>query len=97
MTAVVLRADASASVGTGHVMRCLALAQAVAAAGGRAVLAVAECPEPLVERARGAGVHVERLDAEVGSADDVAATLEAARRSVKCQGRLTHLGSPSAD
>jgi len=78
MTAVVLRADASASVGTGHVMRCLALAQAVAAAGGRAVLAVAECPEPLVERARGAGVHVERLDAEVGSADDVAATLEVA-------------------
>ena len=42
---VVFRADASAAIGLGHVARCLALAQALMAQGGRCGLVVRE-PEP---------------------------------------------------
>ena len=79
MNALVLRSDASASQGTGHVMRCLALALALRERGVVPVMASAECPEALVERIRSAGVRVVRMDEEVGSAEDAAATLRIAR------------------
>jgi UDP-2,4-diacetamido-2,4,6-trideoxy-beta-L-altropyranose hydrolase len=61
-------------MGTGHVMRCLALAQAWQDAGGRAVFASAECPAPLAERLRGEGAEVARLEAEPGGEKDASAT-----------------------
>ena len=79
MTTVVLRADASVGVGTGHVMRSLALAQAISTAGGEPLLAVAECPEELLGRARSVGVGTHVLGVDVGSDRDVAATLALAR------------------
>jgi UDP-2,4-diacetamido-2,4,6-trideoxy-beta-L-altropyranose hydrolase len=79
MNAIVLRSDASASQGTGHVMRCLALALALRERGVVPVMASAECPEALVERVRSAGVRVVHLGEEVGSAEDAAATLRIAR------------------
>lgn len=78
MNAIVLRADASASQGTGHVMRCLALALALRERGVTPVMASAECPEALVERVLSAGVKVARLGEEVGTAEDAAATLRIA-------------------
>ena len=47
---LLLRADADARRGTGHVMRCVALAEAWTARGGRPVLATAGLPASLRER-----------------------------------------------
>jgi UDP-2,4-diacetamido-2,4,6-trideoxy-beta-L-altropyranose hydrolase len=76
---LVLRADASAEIGTGHVMRCLALAQAWQDAGGKAVFVCAQLPPPLAGRLKREGCTVVRLSAARGSPADADATLRVAR------------------
>lgn len=63
---LVIRADASSRMGTGHVLRMLALAQAWQRDGGKVVLLTnADCPPELVARCREAGLQVEMVqDAE---------------------------------
>lgn len=73
-----LRADASESIGTGHVMRCLALAQAWMHAGGTATFAMSQCPPRLCERLRQEGANVVSIAAERAS---IADALETARRA----------------
>jgi UDP-2,4-diacetamido-2,4,6-trideoxy-beta-L-altropyranose hydrolase len=60
---LVLRADASGSMGTGHLMRLLALGQAWIDAGGRVVGLVADAPEPLAARLAATGIEVRWLPA----------------------------------
>jgi len=58
---LVIRADASTEVGTGHVMRCLALGQAWKDAGGNVVFVTACQSEGLLQRLREEGFEVHSL------------------------------------
>jgi len=58
---LILRADGSPLIGTGHVMRCLALAQAWQDRGGHAVLAFAELSPALESRLGSEHVALRRI------------------------------------
>lgn len=68
--ALLIRADASAEIGTGHVMRCLALAQAWREAGGPVAFRSVACPDGVRARVTSAGIPVDVVSGEIGSSED---------------------------
>jgi len=77
---LVIRADANPLIGTGHVMRCLALAQTWKDAGGRVVFGTAPDSRPLEARLRRNAVDVTYLSETPGSVDDASRTVALAMR-----------------
>lgn len=78
---LLIRADTGAQVGTGHVMRCLALAQAWQTMGGAACFALAPAAPALEERLRAEGMGVARVSSQPGSASDSEETIALAREA----------------
>ncbi len=77
---LLIRADASLAIGTGHVMRSLALAEAWQDAGGAAHLAAAELPNALTPTVLGRAVTVSEISASPGSPEDAVETVACAKR-----------------
>lgn len=71
---LVIRADATPQMGTGHAMRCLALAQAWRKKGGDASFVMANLTPFVAKRLSWEGFDVHRLKASPGSKDDASAT-----------------------
>jgi UDP-2,4-diacetamido-2,4,6-trideoxy-beta-L-altropyranose hydrolase len=76
---IVIRADGNSLIGNGHVMRCLALAQAWRRAGGRAIFVQASTTETITGRLHAEGFETSRIDAEPGGADDARQTVVVAQ------------------
>ncbi len=75
---LLVRADAGAAIGTGHVMRCLALAQAWIDAGGAAKFLSAGLPEGTAERLAREKIETISLKALPGTEADAAETAASA-------------------
>jgi UDP-2,4-diacetamido-2,4,6-trideoxy-beta-L-altropyranose hydrolase len=76
---LLLRTDGGPEIGGGHVMRCLALAQAWQEEGGRALFAAATIAPALRARLAQDGFTCLEVPGPRGSAEDLAATIAAAR------------------
>ena len=77
---LIIRADASISVGTGHVMRCLALAQAWQDKGGDAIFVLTNKSSALENRLISEGMQVVYLLVETGSQEDANQTVDFAQK-----------------
>ena len=77
---LIIRADGNVHIGTGHVMRCYALAQACRSRGVEPTIACSECPPSLQARIEQEGFDFVTVDREPGSAEDASATVDLAEQ-----------------
>jgi len=77
---LIFRADASTQIGTGHVMRCLALAQSWQDQGGQATFVFANKSTALENRLLLEGMQVVYLSVEAGSHEDANQTVDFAQQ-----------------
>ena len=75
---LLFRADAGVSMGAGHVVRCLALAQAWRDVGGEACFVMARGAEAFCEPLRAEGIQIHTLEATSGGTDDARETIRLA-------------------
>jgi UDP-2,4-diacetamido-2,4,6-trideoxy-beta-L-altropyranose hydrolase len=79
MNPLVIRSDANPAIGSGHVMRCLALAEAWQDAGGDAFFVLASPSLSLEQRLLSEGMHIRHLTSLPGSLEDAEETLRISR------------------
>ena len=75
-TNLIIRADASTTIGTGHIMRCIALAQAWQDQGGKVIFLLAHKPSTLENKLRSQGIQIIYLSVEAGSDEDAHQTAD---------------------
>jgi UDP-2,4-diacetamido-2,4,6-trideoxy-beta-L-altropyranose hydrolase len=73
MARILIRADAAAAIGTGHVMRCLALVEVLQERGHACRFAMAESTPAIAALLAGRALRIEPLPGPAGSAADLAA------------------------
>lgn len=76
---LVIRADASKSIGAGHLARCICLAQSWKRRGGKVIILSSEIMPPLEHRAVQSGISVQRMTAKRGSEEDISNTVKLTR------------------
>ena len=72
---LLIRADASTTIGTGHLMRMIALAQEWNGQGGEVTFACSEITESLEQRIAKEGFRLQKIPASPGSREDLEATV----------------------
>lgn len=77
---ILVRADATRAIGTGHAMRCLAVAEALGERGYRCRYAMVEAMPGILARLGDCGIETAALPGPASGAEDLAATLALARR-----------------